>query len=358
MTLARRRFPRTSAGCRSSRTPRCRPGRCASCWPPTTPAPVRASTAPTRPCPPPTRRPPVDRRVDRGAASAVTDPHRRLRRPGVRQLIVTDRQFGGARPAAGVATRPGRGSPTTTTPPASASSCPTVTLANWAAKTANLLARRAGRRAAAAGSRCCCPRTGRPPRCCSGSGGSAPKSCSTATADIALCTADRLAEADAAVGVGEIAVLSLDPFGKPVPDLPVGVTDYATSVRVHGDQIVARTPPRCRAGRPVGHRCARRRPSFRCRTGFHRRRSGALDRALGHRRRSDRQPAGGLRGGRFAGAGGQPRSGGERPPPADREDHPRTGLIGKLPCREHSDTAPRALAGRIRGRRRGRSTSA
>jgi uncharacterized protein (TIGR03089 family) len=29
----------------------------------------------------------------------------------------------------------------------------------------------------------------------------------------------------------------LDPFGKPVPDLPVGVTDYATSVRVHGDQI-------------------------------------------------------------------------------------------------------------------------
>jgi uncharacterized protein (TIGR03089 family) len=32
-------------------------------------------------------------------------------------------------------------------------------------------------------------------------------------------------------------VLSLDPFGKPVPDLPVGVTDYATAVRVHGDQI-------------------------------------------------------------------------------------------------------------------------
>jgi uncharacterized protein (TIGR03089 family) len=55
--------------------------------------------------------------------------------------------------------------------------------------------------------------------------------------DIALCTADRLPEADDAVGVGEIAVLSLDPFGKPVPDLPVGVTDYATSVRVHGDQI-------------------------------------------------------------------------------------------------------------------------
>jgi len=56
-------------------------------------------------------------------------------------------------------------------------------------------------------------------------------------ADIALCTADRLGEADDAVGMGEIAVLSLDPFGKPAPDLPVGVTDYATAVRVHGDQI-------------------------------------------------------------------------------------------------------------------------
>jgi uncharacterized protein (TIGR03089 family) len=56
-------------------------------------------------------------------------------------------------------------------------------------------------------------------------------------ADIALCTADRLSEADDAIGAGEIAVLSLDAFGKPVADLPVGVTDYATSVRVHGDQV-------------------------------------------------------------------------------------------------------------------------
>lgn len=62
-------------------------------------------------------------------------------------------------------------------------------------------------------------------------------------ADVALCTADRLAEADDAVGVGEIAVLSLDPFGKPVPDLPVGLTDYATAVRVHGDQIFPERAP-------------------------------------------------------------------------------------------------------------------
>lgn len=62
-------------------------------------------------------------------------------------------------------------------------------------------------------------------------------------AEIALCTADRLADADAAVGTGEVAVLSLDPFGKPVPDLPVGVTDYATAVRVHGDQVVPERHP-------------------------------------------------------------------------------------------------------------------
>jgi uncharacterized protein (TIGR03089 family) len=58
-----------------------------------------------------------------------------------------------------------------------------------------------------------------------------------AQTDVALCTVDRLVDADNAVGMGEIAVLSLDPFGKPVADLPVGLTDYATAVRVHGDQI-------------------------------------------------------------------------------------------------------------------------
>jgi uncharacterized protein (TIGR03089 family) len=69
--------------------------------------------------------------------------------------------------------------------------------------------------------------------------------------DIACCTADRLEEADAAVGPGgEVVALSLDPFGKPIPDLPFGVTDYATSVRVHGDQIIAaRQPGPALAGR-------------------------------------------------------------------------------------------------------------
>ncbi len=70
-------------------------------------------------------------------------------------------------------------------------------------------------------------------------------------ADIALCTADRIDEADA-TGAGEVAVLSLDPFGRPAADLPIGVTDYATAVRVHGDQIAAeRHPGPALAGRSV-----------------------------------------------------------------------------------------------------------
>jgi uncharacterized protein (TIGR03089 family) len=70
-------------------------------------------------------------------------------------------------------------------------------------------------------------------------------------ADVALCTVDGLEAADA-TGAAEVAVLSLDPFGRPAPDLPVGVTDYATAVRVHGDQIVAeRHPGPALAGRSV-----------------------------------------------------------------------------------------------------------
>jgi len=63
------------------------------------------------------------------------------------------------------------------------------------------------------------------------------------SADIALCTAERLDEADSVAPGGEVAVLSLDPFGRPAADLPFGVTDYATAVRVHGDQIVAERHP-------------------------------------------------------------------------------------------------------------------
>jgi uncharacterized protein (TIGR03089 family) len=132
----------------------------------------------------------------------------------------------------------------------------TVTLANWAAKTANLLRDELG---AGPGSRIAVllPAHWQTAAVLLGIwyiGAEvvlAPGS-ETITADVALCTADRIDDADAAVGPGEIAVLSLDPFGKPVADLPVGMTDYATAVRVHGDQIVPeRTPGPALDGRSV-----------------------------------------------------------------------------------------------------------
>ena len=146
----------------------------------------------------------------------------------------------------------------------------TVTLANWAAKTGNLLRDELG---AGPGSRVAVllPAHWQTASVLFGiwwigaevvlAGGDA---------DIALCTGDRLPEADDAVGTGEVAVLSLDPFGKPAADLPVGVTDYATSVRVHGDQISPeRHPGPALDGRSVADVLAER-PILRCRTGFHR----------------------------------------------------------------------------------------
>jgi uncharacterized protein (TIGR03089 family) len=118
----------------------------------------------------------------------------------------------------------------------------TVTLANWAAKTGNLLRDELG---AGPGSRVAVllPAHWQTAAVLLGIWWIGAEVVLAEDADVALCTADRLPEADDAVGAGEIAVLSLDPFGKPVADLPVGVTDYATSVRVHGDQITPERQP-------------------------------------------------------------------------------------------------------------------
>ena len=113
----------------------------------------------------------------------------------------------------------------------------TATLANWAAKTANLLRDELG---AGPGSRVAVllPAHWQTAAVLFGIWWIGAEVVFTDDdADIALCTVDRLPEADDAVGTGEIAVLSLDPFGKPVADLGIGLTDYATAVRVHGDQI-------------------------------------------------------------------------------------------------------------------------
>ena len=122
-----------------------------------------------------------------------------------------------------------------------------ATLTNWAAKTGNLLRDELG---AGAGSRVAVllPAHWQTAAVLFGVwwiGAEVLLDAPEGDADIALCTADRLEEADAAVAAtgGEVVVLSLDPFGRPAPDLPVGVTDYATAVRVHGDQIVAERAP-------------------------------------------------------------------------------------------------------------------
>jgi uncharacterized protein (TIGR03089 family) len=124
----------------------------------------------------------------------------------------------------------------------------TVTLANWAAKTGNLLRDELG---AGPGSRVAVllPAHWQTLGVLLGiwfvgaevvvAPGDSASDC-----DVAFCTADRIDDADAAVGsTGEVVALSLDAFGRPIPDLPFGITDYATSVRAHGDQITAERQP-------------------------------------------------------------------------------------------------------------------
>lgn len=127
-----------------------------------------------------------------------------------------------------------------------------VTLANWAAKTGNLLRDELG---AGPHSRVAIllPAHWQTAAVLFGVWWIGAEAVLDGPGDLALCTTERLDEADAAVEPGgEVAVLSLDPFGRPAPDLPIGVTDYATAVRVHGDQIVAeRHPGPALAGRSV-----------------------------------------------------------------------------------------------------------
>jgi len=117
-----------------------------------------------------------------------------------------------------------------------------VTLANWAAKTANLLR---DELSAGPGTRAAMllPAHWQTAALLLGAWWIGAEVVCSGDADIALCTADRLAEADEIVAGGEVAVLSLDPFGKAAPNLPIGVTDYATAVRVHGDQVVPERYP-------------------------------------------------------------------------------------------------------------------
>jgi len=203
----------------------------------------------------------------------------------------------------------------------------TVTLANWAAKTANLLRDELG---AGPGTRVAVllPAHWQTAAVFLGvwwigaevvlSGGPA----TSGTADVALCTSDRLDEADDAVAGGEVAVLSLDPFGKPVADLPIGVTDYATAVRVHGDQVVAEQHPGpALAGRTVAEVLSAARDSAAAQ-GFSSADRVNVDGCLVDARRGRRRPAGGVRRRGVAGSDRRSRPRGPRAAPGNREGDP------------------------------------
>lgn len=61
-------------------------------------------------------------------------------------------------------------------------------------------------------------------------------------ADLVLCDADRVDLALAAAPANGVVALSLDAFGKGLSGLPAGVVDFATEVRLHGDDFVPWAP--------------------------------------------------------------------------------------------------------------------
>ncbi len=61
-------------------------------------------------------------------------------------------------------------------------------------------------------------------------------------ADLVLCDAGRVDLALAAAPANGVVALSLDAFGKGLTGLPAGVVDFATEVRLHGDDFVPWAP--------------------------------------------------------------------------------------------------------------------
>ena len=116
-----------------------------------------------------------------------------------------------------------------------------TSLANWVAKTANLLRDDLGA-TRATGSRCCCRRTGRRRRSCSAPGPRPPWSGPTPDgAAVAFATADRLPEAAAA---DEVFALSLAPLGRGFADgPPPGARDYSVEVLTMADRWSGRPVP-------------------------------------------------------------------------------------------------------------------
>ena len=111
----------------------------------------------------------------------------------------------------------------------------TITLMNWVAKTANLTRDEFG---LAPGDRVCVlmPAHWQTVAVLLGAWWNGCEVVLEADPDarLAIVTPDRL---DEVADIDEIAVCSLDAFGRPVPDLPPTMTDYASTVRIHGDHF-------------------------------------------------------------------------------------------------------------------------
>lgn len=110
-----------------------------------------------------------------------------------------------------------------------------LTLANWAAKTANMIRDEFGL-VPGAKVAVLLPAHWQTAAALLGVWWAGAEVVTTADADaeLAFVGVDRLDDAD---DVPEVAVPSLDAMGGSVRDLPVGVTDYASSVRIHGDNF-------------------------------------------------------------------------------------------------------------------------
>lgn len=117
----------------------------------------------------------------------------------------------------------------------------TLTLMNWAAKTANLLRDEFG---IASGDKVCVlmPAHWQSLAVLLGVWWNGAEVLLHADPDarIAVVSQDRMDEVDE---IDEVAVCSLDAFGRAVPDLPPAMTDYASTVRIHGDNFTSSRIP-------------------------------------------------------------------------------------------------------------------
>ena len=126
-----------------------------------------------------------------------------------------------------------------------------TTLANWVAKTANLLQDEfdVGPGSTVAVSRCRC--TGRRPRCCSAVWSCGATVVDTAAeddgglsgVDVVLAAQDRLAALEEEEGDAELLGLSLHPLGGGMAGYAGPARDFALEVRTHGDRFVPYEPP-------------------------------------------------------------------------------------------------------------------